>query len=63
MRRRKKYRVGAQAVFSGVNQSVTFDLGETWANNEHDAINQLKYKIVYNPDTMIFVCYQCEEAK
>lgn len=63
MRRRHKYHVIANILCKGFTSSVILPLGETWANNENQAINNLKYKLIFNPETMIFICYSAEVEK
>lgn len=63
MKRRHKYIVTAHVLFIGWTSSNTIQIGITWAKNQNDAINQLKHRLIYNPENMDFICYQTEEIK
>ena len=63
MRRRHKYHVVANIYCKGFTTSVILPLGETWANNTNQAINNLKHRLIFNPETMIFICYSAEVEK
>ena len=62
MRRRHKYEVKAIANLIGFNHHVNLTIGETWANNENQAINNLKHRLIFNPETMIYICYTAKEV-
>lgn len=63
MKRRHKFIVTAHAMFTGWTSSNTIVIGQTWAKNQNDAINQLKHRLVYNPENMNFICYEAKEVQ
>lgn len=60
MKRRQKYQVIVNVYTESWTASQIIVLGETWANNEREAIKNLEYKFRYAPDRMLFVVYSAE---